>query len=747
MLLFLQFKERKAQAAPDCSGQRKRMELVERTMMRTADCGAPFKHLELDEHSAMGTADCGAPLKHLEPDEHSAMRTADCGAPLKHLELDEHSAMGTADCGSPLKRIEPDEHSAMGTADCGAPLKLLEPDEHSAMGTADCGTPEQGAVRHPRLAKRRGLQAAVLFGCLFLLLLCRPAAIAAAEGPPHDELLPPVGSALVEAGQGRWDAAAADVESFAALWRTANEGTPDPALAGPAAKVDAALADAAKTLAAGGGTPAKTALSTLARSVDAYVNAASGTGGVDTAAAGRNAAAKLLPAAQRVRDAARSAEWTTAAAAYRAVVSGWKPVERGIRGDNPAVYGLLETKMSLLRIALQAEPRREDAALAEAEALYTLLADYSAGKAVDTANVSTEPATIEGLIGYLNKALAAAKAGDSAGAAGIMEQFISVWPSAEGQVQIASPKVYANIENESAAVTGDLLSNPPKLEQALSAMDNMLAELTPLAGDTTYTAWDAALILLREGLEAILVLAALLAYLKRDGTPKTQRWVWSGAAAGLAGSIGLAVLLSLTLSKAASGGARELIEGIAGLVAVVMMLTIGRWLHGKSSTAAWNNYVGRQVDGALAGGNLWSLFFIALIAILREGAETTIFYVGMAPSIAVSQLLLGIGGALVVLIILAYAIIALSARLPISAFFRTATVLIYYLVFRFLGESIHALQVAGKLPAHSERGLPAVGWLGLYPTWETLVPQLLILIFILWELLRGRASGKSRTTG
>ncbi|WP_246354428.1 FTR1 family iron permease [Paenibacillus phytohabitans] len=594
-----------------------------------------------------------------------------------------------------------------------------------------------------KISPWRQIRAALLLIGLLLLL---PGAPASASGAPLDELLPPVGSALVESGQSRWDAAAADVESFAALWRSANEGTPDPALAGPAAEVDAALAAAAQALAAGGGAPAKAALSTLARSVDAYVTAAAGGGGGDSGAAGRAAAAKLLPAAERTRDAARSADWTAAAEAYLAVVNGWTPAERGIRGDNPAVYGLLETKMSLLRIALQAEPLREEAALAESEALVALLSGYSEGKAVDTGTPAAEPASIEGLISYLNKASASAEAGDSPAAAAIMEQFIIAWPSAEGAVQIASPKVYANIENESTAVTGYLLSDPPKLAGALEIMDNMLAELTPLAGEQTYTAWDAALILLREGLEAILVLAALLAYLRREAEPAARRWVWSGAAVGLAGSIGIAVLLTYTISQAASGGARELIEGIAGLVAVVMMLTVGRWLHGKSSTAAWNKYVDRQMQGALAKGNLWYLFFIAALAILREGAETTIFYAGMAPAIATSQLLLGIGGALAVLIVLGYAIIALSARLPIAAFFRTATVLIYYLVFRFLGESIHALQVAGKIPAHAESSLPSIGWLGLYPTWETFVPQILILAFILWELLRGRqASRRMRT--
>lgn len=370
----------------------------------------------------------------------------------------------------------------------------------------------------------RQIRAALLLLCLLVLL---PGAPASASGAPLDELLPPVGSALVEAGQSRWEAAAADVESFAALWRSANKSKPDPALAGPAAEVDAALDAAAEALAGGGGAPAKAALSTLARSVDAYVTAAAGEGGGDSGAAGRAAAAKLLPAAERTRDAARSADWAAAAEAYRAVVNGWTPAERGIRADNPAVYGLLETKMSLLRIALQAEPVRGEAAQAEAEALVTLLSGYSEGKAVDTGGAPAEPASIEGLISYLKQASAAAQAGDSAAAADIMEQFITAWPSAEGQVQLASPKVYASIENESTAVTGYLLSSPPKLDQALSLMDTMLSELTPLAGEQTYTAWDAALILLREGLEAILVLAALLAYLRREAVPAASRWVWS----------------------------------------------------------------------------------------------------------------------------------------------------------------------------------------------------------------------------
>ena len=145
---------------------------------------------------------------------------------------------------------------------------------------------------------------------------------------------------------------------------------------------------------------------------------------------------------------------------------------------------------------------------------------------------------------------------------------------------------------------------------------------------------------------------------------------------------------------------------------------------------------GSQVDQAVARGSLWSLFVLAVLAVLREGAETTIFYAGMASSIDMGQLILGIAAAFAVLAVLAYAIIVLSARLPLRGFFLAATVLIYYLVFRFLGDSIHSLQVSGRIPAHSEPGLPSVSWLGMYPTWETFIPQMVVLAFVLWQLIR-----------
>lgn len=67
-----------------------------------------------------------------------------------------------------------------------------------------------------------------------------------------------------------------------------------------------------------------------------------------------------------------------------------------------------------------------------------------------------------------------------------------------------------------------------------------------------------------------------------------------------------------------------------------------------------------------------------------------------------------------------------SVRLPLRLFFRVASLLVYYLGFKFVDTGIHALQVAGALPS-SQAPVPAVPLLGIYPTWETLLPQLLLL--------------------
>ncbi|WP_431087176.1 FTR1 family iron permease [Paenibacillus sp. 8b26] len=553
----------------------------------------------------------------------------------------------------------------------------------------------------------------------------------------NDQLMPMVGGALVEAGQSQWTEASRDVKEFRTLWEAAKINGGD---AAHIAAVDKALADAEQALASGGGEPAKAALSVLARSVNEFVTAAEGD---KPAPAGAKAAEELLPMAKGSLAAMQKGDWTAARADYDRIVKAWYQVETPIRSDNFPVYSALETKISLIRISMQAEPIRQEQALKEMQELTTLLSDYSQGKLVNTGQeagannaANGSVASLSDAVKLLESARQAATANQPEQAADKVGRFIALWPSVEGHVQISDPASYTAIENEMTETSGYLLSSPSNTVKAIQTLDQMLERLRPLTEERSYTAWDAALILLREGLEAILVLAALLAYAKKSGEAVAGRWIWAGAGTGLVLSGILAVLFTTLVAAAASGSMRELLEGVTGLVAVVLMLTVGSWLHSKSNAAAWNRFVENSVDSALARGSLWSLFAVSALAILREGAETAIFYIGMAPAIETSQLLIGIGSATVILVVLAFAIIKFSVRLPIRAFFLTATVLIYYLVFRFLGESIHSLQVAGKLPAHTASSLPSISWLGMYPTWETFIPQVAVLIFMVWQLVR-----------
>nr|WP_236587665.1 FTR1 family protein [Tumebacillus amylolyticus] len=237
--------------------------------------------------------------------------------------------------------------------------------------------------------------------------------------------------------------------------------------------------------------------------------------------------------------------------------------------------------------------------------------------------------------------------------------------------------------------------------------------------------------LFREGLEALLVVAALLAFLQRTGNRKKQVWVWTGVGAGFGVSVAFAIVMSVFFSTVAAGGNREIIEGVTGLIAVVMMFTVGVWLHSKSSGKAWNQYISKQMDSALASGSLWSLALISFLAIAREGAETIIFYLGMASAIDKSQLLLGIGVSLAVLLLIGFAILKFSVRIPMKPFFSVASLLIYYIAFKFLGQSVHVLQIQDWFSVHTLSGFPTLEWIGFYPTWETIAAQVVLVLLIL----------------
>lgn len=574
--------------------------------------------------------------------------------------------------------------------------------------------------RTPRAAGRLTRIAAIV-ALLAGLIAGTGSMAAAADESAADGVLPVIGGALVDIGQQKYGEANAAVGEAIALWEAADAVKSD-----LTADVDSALAHAKTAAAAAEQDPAaaKQALAAAAKAVNAYLKAQE-----DEGLTGQAAAVLMIPKAEQLLADIAQADWAKAEADYAAIDKSWKQIELPIRSDNAAVYGSLETGMSMIRIALRSDPPREEQAKQEASALLQTLKDYAAGKL--SAESAASATNLSDAVDKLDRAAADARAGHADAASGQLQAFIRMWPGVEGEVQLRSSSAYADIENAMTEAAGYLVSEPAQLDQALTVIEDMRAVLEPMLQETRYSAFDAGAILLREGLEAILVIGALVAYLNKSGNADKRKWIWGGAGTGLAFSAVMAVALTYLVSQASAGAMRERIEGFAGLAAVVFMLLVGNWLHNKSNIQAWNSFIDRQLGGALARGSLWSLFVVAALSVFREGAETAIFYVGMAPSIAMSQMVLGIAAALVILLVLAFVLIKYSVKLPLRPFFLFASAFIYLLVFRFIGESVHSLQVASLVPGHTLPDAPAITVLGIYPTAETLALQGMLLLYLL----------------
>jgi high-affinity iron transporter len=278
-----------------------------------------------------------------------------------------------------------------------------------------------------------------------------------------------------------------------------------------------------------------------------------------------------------------------------------------------------------------------------------------------------------------------------------------------------------------------------------SSSERLRDALAPFAAPQTYTVFDAAAVILREGLEALLVIVALLAFLRKSGNADKRGWVWAGGAAGIAASIGVAFVIQAVFSTAAAGQSRELIEGVTGLVAATLLFYVSYWLHSQASLAGWKRYIDDGTTRALASGSMLGLAALAFLAVFREGAETTVFYLGMAPAMTAADLALGFGIGVLVLALAAVLMLVVGVRLPLRLFFRVAGLLVYYLGFKFVGAGIHALQVAGVLPI-SPTAIPALPVAGIYPTWETLVPQLALLALALGAIILTRSRERARMT-
>jgi len=238
------------------------------------------------------------------------------------------------------------------------------------------------------------------------------------------------------------------------------------------------------------------------------------------------------------------------------------------------------------------------------------------------------------------------------------------------------------------------------------------------------------LILLREGLEAILVLSAIMAFVVKTGRRDALPYIH-------AGWIGAVVLGVITWAIARyvisiSGANRELTEGVTALLAAAMLLYVGWWLHSRSNAQAWNRFIREQVNSALGKRTLWAMAGISFLAVYRELFEVILFYETLwaqAGAGGHGPVLWGIGAAAVLLVLIGGAILRYSVRLPIGPFFAVTSGLLALMAVVFVGNGVAALQEAGVLGAAAVRFV-AVPLLGIHPTAQGLGLQALTLLLI-----------------
>ncbi|MGQ0560491.1 MAG: FTR1 family iron permease [Gemmatimonadota bacterium] len=251
-------------------------------------------------------------------------------------------------------------------------------------------------------------------------------------------------------------------------------------------------------------------------------------------------------------------------------------------------------------------------------------------------------------------------------------------------------------------------------------------------GSAGFAAVNSFAIIVREGLEAVLLIAALLAYLTAIGAQtKQRRQLWTGVVAGVVASIGT-WFVAATLVPI-SGANRELLEGVTALVAVGVLLYVANWLFQKTYIHDWKDYLRERVGSAMTRGSAFAMAALAFAAVYREGFETVLFYQALAFDAGFGPILAGFIPGLLLILVIGFAIIRLNARLPLKTVFGWTNAVLMYLAFVFLGKGLYNLQEGGlfsphplPLPDH-----PALRQLlGFYPVAETIIAQSAFLLLI-----------------
>jgi high-affinity iron transporter len=334
-------------------------------------------------------------------------------------------------------------------------------------------------------------------------------------------------------------------------------------------------------------------------------------------------------------------------------------------------------------------------------------------------------------ISLLEQSLTAARNGRTGDAGDRAFDAYLAFEPIETPARARDPGVVASMEklftDFKAAVRANDIRGAERAFGAIEANMPRVVDLTRPTGSGFEAFLQSFLIILREGFEAILVIGAVVAFLLKTGHRERLKSIWMGMLLALVASAGTAIVLKTVLG--AIPASREIIEGMTLLIAVAVLFSVSYWLISRVEAAKWQQFIRAKVNTALDHGGGKALAFVAFLAVYREGAETALFYQALfneGPHVAV-PITLGIvagGAALAVIFTLFY---RFGVKIPLRPFFSVTSVLLYYMALVFMGKGMRELQEGNAVPITMIHGMPTVDALGLYPTWETIGAQLLLL--------------------
>jgi len=382
----------------------------------------------------------------------------------------------------------------------------------------------------------------------------------------------------------------------------------------------------------------------------------------------------------------------------------------------------------------------------------------SSGKAVDKADGSQKDwAKVNAeLFAEVEKAIALYGKGEAQDAVELVQDtYFDVFEASgmEGKIGARDAKFKAQLEGHFNKIISQMKGGAPaeQIQATFTALKGDFgkgAEMLGKGGDSPAAMFIySLLIILREGIEAILIITAIIAYLVKTGQTDKVKVIYNGCISALVLSVITALLVKWVFNVSAAS--QELMEGGTMLLASVVLFSVSYWLISKAEAQKWTSYIKDKVGDSLSSNSLKTLWFAAFLAVYREGAETVLFYQALASGASASGLTAVAGGFVAgsVALVAIYLCMRYGAvRLPLRPFFLCTGALLYFMAFVFAGNGMMEL-IEGKLLQSSLISwMPTVQFMGVHPYLQTLVPQLLIVLAAVVGLVimaRGKGNRES----